>query len=622
MPPKKTEFKKKEIFSRSDIAGMKTCADKIKKDNVDKVAKKIETKKIDTKKPKPGKKGGAPTLRAAFLKGKILAANTILKCGFMSLPPKDYVRTSTSYLKSLVDKNGVTIPLDPLQLEVDKMEVIPAIIYTIQTRLQPIINIKFKFYENEEEKTLFNPAVCDVRISFNPTKGAWSLIGKDILDEKNKEVPTMNLGWFDVPTTLHEFCHAVGMIHEHQNPLGKPINWNVEAVHEWAFKSQGWDEETTNTNIINKYKKDQINGSEYDPLSLMLYFFPGILVNNDEGKCCGSGTQQNCQFSPFDVLFLNKIYPLNDQNVQPPEFTVKFFNDNFNQQVDIDKLKDQIKKNSQEGYLFYEGIDGTEGEITDSEMIPSVTPVSDVITPPPVESVSDVITPPPVTSVSDSTTPPPVTSVSGSNSTTPPPVTSVSDLTTPPPVTSGSNSTTPPPVTSGSNSTTPPPVTSGSNSTTPPPVTSVSVSDSTTPPSSAKSDHKSCKTEEDALNSCVKTKGKITECKAEQDKFSACKKDQLHVQQSLKCTATEVIMMDFPSSVKNNCGCGTDNLLDENNNKEKETKHQKCKNKNNTDYRKKVILFITIILFFILLFIMFNYIYSSNPESGPEPEKV
>jgi hypothetical protein len=606
MPPKKAEFKKteskkKEIFSRSDIAGMKTCADKIKKDNVDKVAKKIETKKtdakkIDTKKPKPGKKGGAPTLRAAFLKGKILAANTILKCGFMSLPPPDYVRTSTSYLKSLVDKNGVTIPLDPLQLEVDKMEVIPAIIYTIQTRLQPIINIKFKFYENEEEKTLFNPAVCDVRISFNPRKGAWSLIGKDILDEKNKEVPTMNLGWFDVPTTLHEFCHAVGMIHEHQNPLGKPINWNVEAVREWAFKSQGWDEETTNTNIINKYKKDQINGSEYDPLSLMLYFFPGILVNNDEGECCGSGTQQNCQFSPFDVLFLNKIYPLNDQNVQPPEFTVKFFNDNFNQQVDIDKLKDQIKKNSQEGYLFYEGIDGTEGEITDSEMTPSVTSVSDVITPPTATSVSDLITPPPVTSVSDLTTPPTVTSVS--------------DVITPPPVTSVSES----------NSTTPPPATSVSDLTTPPNVTSVSGSNSTTPPSSSKSDHKSCKTEEDTLNSCLKTKGKITECKAEQDKFSSCKKDQLPVHQSLKCTATEVIMMDFPLSAKNNCGCGTDDLLDRNNNNnEKETKQ---KNKNNTDYRKKVILFITLILFFMLLFIMFNYIYSSNPESGPEPEKV
>ena len=93
----------------------------------------------------------------------------------------------------------------------------------------------------------------------------------------------------------------------------------------------------------------------------MLYFFPNILVNNKNGECCGQGTQQNYQFSPYDVLFLNKIYPRGDQNVQPEEFTVKFFNDNFNQQVDIEKLKDQIKKNSKEGYLFYEGVDGTDG---------------------------------------------------------------------------------------------------------------------------------------------------------------------------------------------------------------------------------------------------------------------
>ena len=557
MPPKKTEFKK-EIFSKAAIASMKTCADKIKKDNVNKVVKKI-----DTKKPKPSKKGAAPTLRAAFLKGKILNANTVLKCGFLSLPPPNYVRTSSSFLKSSVDKNGVSIPLDPLQLEVDKMEVIPAIIHTIKTRLQPIINIKFKFYENEEEKTLFNPLVCDVRISFDPKKGAWSLIGKDILDEKDKEVPTMNLGWFDVPTTIHEFCHAVGMIHEHQNPFGKPINWNVDAVHEWALKSQGWDKETTDTNIINKYQKDQINGSEYDPLSIMLYFFPGILVNNDEGKCCGSGTQQNCQFSPYDVLFLNKIYPLNDQNLQPPEFTVKFFSDNFNQQVDIEKLKDQIKKNSKEGYLFYEGIDGTDGEIEPTSSGVSGTTSDNLLGASETPLLSQVVsgtTPLPQVVVMET---PPVQVVSGT-----PPTPVVSETTPQPP-----------------------------------------------PPSSTKP----CKTEEDSLKSCVKTKGTITECKVEQEKFSACKKE-LPVQNSLKCTATEVIMMDFPLPEKNNCGCGTDNNS-LNKNGENDKKETRDRNKK-TNYTKKVILFFTLIIFFILLCILFNYIYSSYREPGSEPENV
>jgi hypothetical protein len=116
------------------------------------------------------------------------------------------------------------------------------------------------------------------------------------------------------------------------------------------------------------------------------------------------------------------------------------------------------------------------------------------------------------------------------------------------------------------------------------------------------------------LNNCVKAKGKITECKDEEKKFLDCKKE-LPVQHSLKCTATEVIMMDFPSAEKNNCGCGTDNLLNRNNDKNDGNETRRRNNKNN--YKKKGILFCTFIIFFILLFILFNYIYSSYHESGP-----
>ena len=45
-----------------------------------------------------------------------------------------------------------------------------------------------------------------------------------------------------------------------------------------------------------------------------------------------------------------------------------------------------------------------------------------------------------------------------------------------------------------------------------------------------KTDHKSCKTEEDAFNSCVSNKKNIIQCKAEQDEFSACKKERLNFQ--------------------------------------------------------------------------------------------
>ena len=328
---------KSSKLTKSDLKGIKTCTEKVK--DMPMSSKTLTKSKFDS-----------PSLRAAFLKGKILRAHTIFKCAFLHQPPDDLIRTSTSEMQSAVDENGVTIPLDPLQLEVDNMDIIPAIIHTITTRLQPIINVKFSFYEDESSKKLWNPNVSDIRISFDPNGGAWSLLGKDILDfktQKEKDKATMNLGWFDVPTTLHEFSHSLAMTHEHQNPHGRTINWNVDRVHQWASESQGWDEKTTDVNIIQKYSKDQINGSEYDNKSIMLYFFPGTLVNNDKGECCGNGTQQNLRFSPFDVLFLNKIYPTQNQNLTPEQFTVKFFNDNYNEKVDIEILKTQVKKNNE-----------------------------------------------------------------------------------------------------------------------------------------------------------------------------------------------------------------------------------------------------------------------------------
>ena len=35
-----------------------------------------------------------------------------------------------------------------------------------------------------------------------------------------------------------------------------------------------WNEQKVRLNVINKYSVDQINGTMFDPDSIMLYFFP------------------------------------------------------------------------------------------------------------------------------------------------------------------------------------------------------------------------------------------------------------------------------------------------------------------------------------------------------------
>ena len=40
----------------------------------------------------------------------------------------------------------------------------------------------------------------------------------------------MNLGFVDRATVLHEFGHAIGLIHEHQSPFKGGFEWNREEV--------------------------------------------------------------------------------------------------------------------------------------------------------------------------------------------------------------------------------------------------------------------------------------------------------------------------------------------------------------------------------------------------------
>src|SRR5687767_3236867 len=71
----------------------------------------------------------------------------------------------------------------------------------------------------------------DIRISFDK-KGSYSFIGTDARNRLPEE-ETMNFGWIDATKTesqlkfvvLHEFGHALGLLHEHMNPLSN-IKWN------------------------------------------------------------------------------------------------------------------------------------------------------------------------------------------------------------------------------------------------------------------------------------------------------------------------------------------------------------------------------------------------------------
>ena len=228
-------------------------------------------------------------------------------------------RKTYNELYNLTDVEGKRLQIDPLQKIVDNMTVIDGIKEIIKQRIQPIVGLQFNYVDD------YNNA--KVRISFDVNDGAWAVIGIQCLDPEINGKATMNLGWFDVATTLHEFGHVLGLIHEHQNSRDNPISWNKEAVYKWAQSDQNWDQQTTNENILQNYPINQINGSVFDPLSIMLYFFPAELTTNNHG------TRQNLRLSGYDVKYISEKYP--GGSMSPEDFYFNIYNqtlqDNINE---------------------------------------------------------------------------------------------------------------------------------------------------------------------------------------------------------------------------------------------------------------------------------------------------
>ena len=194
----------------------------------------------------------------------------------------------------------------------------------VKEQLEPYTNIKFSFDQNGKRT---------IRISFNPKEGAYSAVGTDALMRSINQ-PTMNLGWLDAPgtssqpgkftwkgktytvpagqprnknengaTVMHEFGHALGFIHEHQNPRGEGIKWDTNKVYSFfSGPPNRWDQDTTFRNVLKKYNENQINGSQFDPDSIMLYFFDGKLTTD------GKGTHMNTNLSNLDKQWLRQAY--------------------------------------------------------------------------------------------------------------------------------------------------------------------------------------------------------------------------------------------------------------------------------------------------------------------------
>jgi hypothetical protein len=150
----------------------------------------------------------------------------------------------------------------------------------------------------------------DVRISFK-YEGSWSVLGTTCRRILNRRQPTMNYGWLDRNSSddeirrvvLHEFGHALGLVHEHESPGGK-INWNREQViKDLSSPPNNWPLDVIEHNMFEPYDKKETNFTVLDPTSIMMYPIPAKWTLD------GFSTDLNTDLSPLDRQFIRVQYP-------------------------------------------------------------------------------------------------------------------------------------------------------------------------------------------------------------------------------------------------------------------------------------------------------------------------
>lgn len=164
---------------------------------------------------------------------------------------------------------------------------------------------------------------ADIRIGFELGDGSWSYVGRDIWSRPVGE-RTMNFGWTlrgqsGRDTALHEIGHTLGFHHEQQNPFAG-IEWDEAAVYRYfTGPPNNWSRQKTFHNVLRTLDPNSVEGSEWDPDSIMQYGIrAGLIIRPERYR---SGLNPEPGLSDSDVARVRLFYPeMNQEHVELKRF--------------------------------------------------------------------------------------------------------------------------------------------------------------------------------------------------------------------------------------------------------------------------------------------------------------
>jgi Astacin (Peptidase family M12A). len=143
------------------------------------------------------------------------------------------------------------------------------------------------FFKLRTYQSLYGPDAHSRTRAKQPVPSMWLIFPLDTNAEEIQRV------------TLHEFGHALGLIHEHKRP-DAPIKWNREAALKY-YSFTGWSEAMIEEQVMKQFEGPILKSSPFDPTSIMIYPIPAGLASIT--------TDWTTKLSPMDKLFIGALYP-------------------------------------------------------------------------------------------------------------------------------------------------------------------------------------------------------------------------------------------------------------------------------------------------------------------------